>query len=259
MASPRVSRPADSRSREAACLARSTVLRSGRRQRRERLDAGIDHPVQHPQAGERPRVGPPGPLQHPGPVGTRRGGGQPDPDLHARSSRRWCRCGAALVARAGSWYGSGMRAGVILLVVAAVLAASLGLLWAFQRRLIYLPSPGPVPPAASVLPGAEDVSFETADGLRLQGWFVPGAVDSPAPPRPRSVPLPEGAPPQVGEGEAHPKVGEGEAHLNPGPAVLVCNGNGGDRAVRAGLGAGPSRMGLAGVLFRYPGDGGEPG
>ena len=91
-----------------------------------------------------------------------------------------------------------MRAGVILLVVAAVLAASLGLLWAFQRRLIYLPSPGPVPPAASVLPGAEDVSFETADGLQLRGWFVPGAVvpgavDNPAPPA-----SPVGYPPRRG-------------------------------------------------------------
>jgi uncharacterized protein len=143
-----------------------------------------------------------------------------------------------------------MRAGIILLVVVAVLAASLGLLWAFQRRLIYLPSPGPVPPAASVLPGAEDVSFETADGLRLQGWFVPGAVDSPAPPRPRSVTLPEGAPPQVGEGEAHP---------DPGPAVLVCNGNGGDRSMRAALAAALSRMGLAVLLFDYRGYGGNPG
>jgi uncharacterized protein len=161
-----------------------------------------------------------------------------------------------------------MRAGVILLVVVAVLAASLGLLWAFQRRLIYLPSPGPVPPAATVLPGAEDVSFETADGLRLQGWFVPGAVDSPAPPRPRSVTLPEGAPPQVGEGEAHPQVGEGEAHPragegearpSPGPAVLVCNGNGGDRSMRAALAAALSRMGLAVLLFDYRGYGGNPG
>ena len=143
-----------------------------------------------------------------------------------------------------------MRVGAIVLVVVAVLAASLGLLWAFQRRLIYLPSPGPVPPAASVLPGAEDVSFETADGLRLQGWFVPGAVDSPAPPRPRSVTLPEGAPPQVGEGEAH---------LNPGPAVLVCNGNGGDRSMRAALAAALSRMGLAVLLFDYRGYGGNPG
>ena len=52
-----------------------------------------------------------------------------------------------------------MRAGIILLVVVALLLAPLALLWAFQRRLIYLPSPGPVPPAATILPGASEVSF----------------------------------------------------------------------------------------------------
>jgi fermentation-respiration switch protein FrsA (DUF1100 family) len=118
-----------------------------------------------------------------------------------------------------------MKAGAILLVVVAVLAASVGLLWAFQRHLIYLPSPGPVPPAASVLPGAEDVSFQTADGLRLRGWFVPPVV---------------GARP-------------------PGAAVLVCNGNGGDRSMRAALAAALSRLGLAVLLFDYRGYGGNPG
>jgi fermentation-respiration switch protein FrsA (DUF1100 family) len=122
-----------------------------------------------------------------------------------------------------------MRAGTILLVVVAVLAASLGLLWAFQRRLIYLPSPGPVPPAATVLPGAEDVAFPTADGLRLKGWFVP-PVDNPK-----------------------------QRTSNPGPAVLVCNGNGGDRSMRAGLAAELARMGLAVLLFDYRGYGGNPG
>ena len=119
-----------------------------------------------------------------------------------------------------------MRAVTIVLVIAAVLAAPVGLLWMFQRHLIYLPSPGPVPPAASVLPGAEDVTFQTADGLRLGGWFVPGAVDSPAP---------------------------------PGPAVLVCNGNGGDRSMRAALALALSRLGLAVLLFDYRGYGGNPG
>ncbi|HEV3496117.1 MAG TPA: alpha/beta hydrolase [Actinomycetes bacterium] len=118
-----------------------------------------------------------------------------------------------------------MKAGAILLVVVAVLAASVGLLWAFQRHLIYLPSPGPVPPAASVLPGAEDVSFQTADGLRLRGWFVPPV------------------------GGARP----------PGPAVLVCNGNGGDRSMRAALAVALSRLGLAVLLFDYRGYGGNPG
>ena len=123
-----------------------------------------------------------------------------------------------------------MRVGITPLVVVAVLAAALGLLWLFQRRLLYFPTPGPVPPAASVLPGAEDVTFETADGLRLAGWFVP-------------------APP----GDPADRVGRAR------PAVLVCNGNGGDRSMRAPLAAALSRMGLAVLLFDYRGYGGNPG
>jgi uncharacterized protein len=119
-----------------------------------------------------------------------------------------------------------MRVGIILVVVVALLAATVGLLWAFQRRLIYLPSPGPVPPAATVLPGAEDVAFTTADGLRLRGWFVPAA---------------------------------GPGRARPGPAVLVCNGNAGHRAMRAELAAALARMGLAVLLFDYRGYGGNPG
>ncbi|HJW61493.1 MAG TPA: alpha/beta hydrolase, partial [Actinomycetota bacterium] len=74
-----------------------------------------------------------------------------------------------------------MRVGITLLVVVAVLAAPLALLWLFQRRLLYFPTPGPVPPAASVLPGADDVTFTTADGLQLEGWFVPGPAADPGP------------------------------------------------------------------------------
>jgi fermentation-respiration switch protein FrsA (DUF1100 family) len=115
-----------------------------------------------------------------------------------------------------------MRGGMVLLVMAAVLLAPPGLLWVFQRRLIYVPSPGPVPPAASVLPGASDVSLRTADGLPLQGWFVPVSG-------------------------------------RWAPAVLVCNGNGGDRAMRAALAAALSRLGLAVLLFDYRGYGSNPG
>ena len=123
-----------------------------------------------------------------------------------------------------------MRVGITLLVVVAVLAAALGLLWLFQRRLLYFPTPGPVPPAASVLPGAEDVTFETSDGLRLAGWFVPAPPGGPA-----------------------DRVDRAR------PAVLVCNGNGGDRSMRAPLAAALSRMGLAVLLFDYRGYGGNPG
>ena len=115
-----------------------------------------------------------------------------------------------------------MRPGILLPVVAALLATPVALLWAFQRRLLYFPAPRAVPPAASVLPGAEEVAFDTADGLRLGGWFVPGRA-------------------------------------GPGPAVLVCNGNGGDRSMRAPLAAALAAMGLHVLVFDYRGYGGNPG
>ena len=52
----------------------------------------------------------------------------------------------------------------------------LALVWSQQRRLIYFPSPGPVPSAASVVAdGARDVVLETEDGIRLGAWYsLPG-------------------------------------------------------------------------------------
>jgi uncharacterized protein len=111
------------------------------------------------------------------------------------------------------------RAGAVVAVVLVVLT---GLLWGLQRRLVYLPDQGPVPPAASVLPGARDVVLETSDGLRLGAWFVPG-----------------GGP--------------------DAPAVLVANGNGGHRGVRAPLARALAHNGLAVLLFDYRGYGGNPG
>jgi uncharacterized protein len=119
------------------------------------------------------------------------------------------------------------HASVLLRVTAAVLVPVVVLLvlaWALQRRLIYLPSSGPVPAAGSVLPGGEDVSFGTEDGLRLAGWFVPAAgVDQPA------------------------------------ATVLVFNGNAGNRADRAALAGALGRAGLSVLLFDYRGYGGNPG
>jgi hypothetical protein len=119
---------------------------------------------------------------------------------------------------------------VLLLAAAAVLAAVVGLLWSQQRRLIYLPAPRAVPPAATVLPTAEEVTFPTADGLRLAGWFVPAA--GPA--------------------------GRGGGRTRS-PAVLVCNGNGGNRSLRAPLAAALARAGLAVLLFDYRGYAANPG
>ena len=148
-----------------------------------------------------------------------------------------------------------MRAGIILLVVVALLATPVVLVWAFQRRLLYFPVPRAVPPAASVLPGAEEVAFDTADGLRLRGWFV-AAVDNPAHPNPGvGYAPPPGDPAQDREAARRPAVGSGAAR----PAVLVCNGNGGNRSMRAPLAAALARMGLHVLLFDYRGYGGNPG
>ena len=116
-----------------------------------------------------------------------------------------------------------MRVAQVVLTVAVVLLAALALLWSQQRRLIYLPAPRSVPPAEALLPGAEEVSFPTEDGLRLDGWFLPAAA------------------------------------AGRGPAVLVCNGNAGNRSLRAPLAAALARAGLAVLLFDYRGYAANPG
>jgi alpha-beta hydrolase superfamily lysophospholipase len=99
----------------------------------------------------------------------------------------------------------------------------LALLWGFQRRLIYLPSPSSVPPAGEVLDGAREVTLRTTDGLELGAWLVP--ADEP----------------------------------ERGIGVLVANGNAGNRSLRAPLAEALAAQGLAVLLFDYRGYGGNPG
>jgi hypothetical protein len=57
----------------------------------------------------------------------------------------------------------------------AVTVAILALMFVFQRRLMYFPF-GHVPTPAEIgLTNVESVAFTTADGLRLEGWFVHSA------------------------------------------------------------------------------------
>jgi len=111
----------------------------------------------------------------------------------------------------------------ILAVIAALLVVFLVLVWKGQRRLIYLPLEHHVPPAAVVLPGAEEVTFETEDGLTLHAWFLPAA-----------------APP-------------------PRPTVLVFHGNAGHRADRAPLAAALRELGISTLLVDYRGYAENPG
>jgi fermentation-respiration switch protein FrsA (DUF1100 family) len=91
-----------------------------------------------------------------------------------------------------------------------------------QRRLIYLPS-NAIPEVELVLPGAEDVTFTTDDGLALDGWFLASAGDS------------------------------GTA------TVIVFNGNGGNRGGRAVLARALATEGYGVLLFDYRGYGTNPG
>ena len=80
-----------------------------------------------------------------------------------------------------------------------------------------------MPSAATFLPGGRDVVLETEDGKRLGAWYLPATG------------------------------------VQRRPAVLVFNGNGGDRSGRAPLAAGLARMGMSVLLFDYRGYGGNPG
>ncbi|SDC98241.1 hypothetical protein SAMN05660690_3186 [Geodermatophilus telluris] len=114
------------------------------------------------------------------------------------------------------------RLGRAALVAVLVVSVVVGLLWALQRRLVYLPGAGPVGTAAAALPGARDVTLTTADDLELAAWYLP-AADPDA------------------------------------PAVLVANGNGGHRGLRAPLARALYAEGLSVLLFDYRGYGGNPG
>jgi len=84
----------------------------------------------------------------------------------------------ASCARAGrlvpSWHGqpialTGKRFVTALGWITLAMVATLGLLWVFQRNLIYLPTrAAPEPP-----PGVEEIVVETGDGLDLAAWLVP--------------------------------------------------------------------------------------
>ena len=58
------------------------------------------------------------------------------------------------------------RAAVVLTIVTLVASGLFALVVSQQRRLIYFPAPGPLAPAAAVLPNGRDVVLGTADGMR---------------------------------------------------------------------------------------------
>src|SRR5919201_874172 len=113
-----------------------------------------------------------------------------------------------------------LAAAVFVVAAAALLLAAL---WALQRRLIYLPYPAHVLPAAAVLPAAREGRLRTDDGVELGAWVL-----SPA-------------------------------DAEEGAAVLVAGGNAGNRSHRAPLAAALAREGLGVLLFDYRGYGANRG
>ncbi len=107
-----------------------------------------------------------------------------------------------------------------LIGLVVVLLVVVGVIWLFQRRMIYFPTRS-VPPVEEALPGWEEAAFATSDGLTLHGWFAPP---------------PEGA-----------------------PVVVVFPGNAINRAARAPLGAALSAEGFGVLLVDYRGYGDNPG
>jgi len=109
--------------------------------------------------------------------------------------------------------------GLVLFVVGVV-----GLVvWLGQRSLIYYPDRSDPGPVAARVPGAQDVTLTTADGLQLSAWLITPAHDS------RNV------------------------------AVLFLPGNGGNRLGRLGLAQAISAQGFTVLQLDYRGYGGNPG
>ncbi|NKE62941.1 lysophospholipase [Lentzea sp. PSKA42] len=112
-----------------------------------------------------------------------------------------------------------MRAPV--LIAAVVVVTIIAVVFAFHRKLVYFPSPGPLPSAEEVLPGGRDVRLVTADGLMLGGW--------------------------------HFELPDARA------TVIVFPGNGGNRLGRVPLARELTSRGLSVLLFDYRGYGDNPG
>jgi len=106
--------------------------------------------------------------------------------------------------------------------LALAVLAVVGLIWITQRRLIYLPTQN-VPDIAVALPGIEEVTYPTEDGLTLAAWFIPATGEETS------------------------------------GTVVVFNGNAGNRANRLPLGEAFARRGYAVLLVDYRGYGGNPG
>jgi fermentation-respiration switch protein FrsA (DUF1100 family) len=110
-----------------------------------------------------------------------------------------------------------------IILTGVIVAALVLVLWTMQRRLMYFPIAAVPSPASLGQGDVEPVTFDTGDGVRLNGWFFP------------------------------------VARAGPRTTVLVFNGNAGNRAYRVPLATALVARGLQVLLFDYRGFGGNPG
>ncbi len=61
----------------------------------------------------------------------------------------------------------------LVIVAAALYGGHIGLMYVFQRSLMYAPDARRTPPAQAGLPQAEEISLTTSDGETLVAWHVP--------------------------------------------------------------------------------------
>jgi pimeloyl-ACP methyl ester carboxylesterase len=113
-----------------------------------------------------------------------------------------------------------LRVAAAVVTVAVLVAA--GLVLAFQRSLVFVPDRSAPPRVSDALPGAQEVSLRTSDGLTLTAWYLPAPAGCTS-------------------------------------TVLVTPGNGGHRGARAPLAAALAGAGFGVLLPEYRGYGGNPG
>lgn len=117
------------------------------------------------------------------------------------------------------------------IIVALGALVILAFLYVTQRNMIYFPA-SEVPTDELLPQGAETLELHTDDGLTLPAWFLPA---------------------NAGSGR------QADAPTTPGPALLICNGNAGDRSHRLPLAIALSERGYAVLLFDYRGYAGNQG
>lgn len=67
----------------------------------------------------------------------------------------------------------------IFLLGVGIYAALVGLMFFFQRRLMYFPEKHPATPESAGLSGIENLTLSSEDGTRLQAWYIASRNDMP--------------------------------------------------------------------------------